>query len=76
MLLILSDSFKALWQFVFPVVALFMGGVKSADPFCTASGFLLSIGIEASGTYRVKYLFMIDRIREIYYFSHCIFYMS
>ena len=47
--LIISDTWKSLWYFIFPIVSFSKGGrVPSASNFCQASGFLLSIGLEAS----------------------------
>lgn len=48
MFLICSDTFKALWYFLFPVVVFSRGPVSSSSAFCQASGFFLSVGIEAS----------------------------
>lgn len=48
MFLIFSDTFKALWYFVFPVVVFSRGPVQSTSKFCQASGFFLAVGIEAS----------------------------
>ncbi|OCT44459.1 plasma membrane G-protein coupled receptor [Cladophialophora carrionii] len=46
--LIASDTFKAIWYFVFPVVVFAGGPVGSTSNFCQASGFLLAFAIEAS----------------------------
>ncbi|OAP64891.1 hypothetical protein AYL99_00863 [Fonsecaea erecta] len=46
--LIISDTFKAVWYFVFPTVVFVKGPVKSNSNFCQASGFMLVIAIEAS----------------------------
>ena len=48
LLLILSDTFKALWYLIYPVVGLTRGEDGSSKAFCLATGFLLSTGIEAS----------------------------
>lgn len=48
MYLVISDTFKALWYFVFPVVTFSRGLVQSSSGFCQASGFFLATGIEAS----------------------------
>lgn len=48
MFLICSDTFKALWYFLFPVVVFSRGPISSNSGFCQASGFFLSLGIEAS----------------------------
>lgn len=48
MFLILSDTFKALWYFLFPVVVFSREPVASSSGFCQATGFFLAIGIEAS----------------------------
>lgn len=48
MFLICSDTFKALWYFLFPVVVFSRGPVSSSSAFCQVSGFFLSVGIEAS----------------------------
>ncbi|KAJ9613386.1 G protein-coupled receptor gpr1 [Cladophialophora chaetospira] len=46
--LIISDTMKAIWYFIFPIVVFARGSVASASKFCQASGFLLSFAIEAS----------------------------
>ena len=46
--LIISDTFKSLWYFVFPIVVFTRGQVHSSSKFCQASGFFLSVGLEAS----------------------------
>lgn len=46
--LILSDSFKAFWYFVFPLVVFTRGTVESSSKWCQASGFLLALAVEAS----------------------------
>ncbi|KIW63719.1 hypothetical protein PV04_08702 [Phialophora macrospora] len=46
--LVASDTLKAVWYFVFPVVVLVGGPVGSTSNFCQASGFLLAFAIEAS----------------------------
>lgn len=48
MFLICSDTFKAFWYFLFPVVVFARGPVQSSSGFCQATGFFLSVGIEAS----------------------------
>lgn len=45
--LIMSDTFKAAWYFVFSVVTFTAGPVQSTSNFCQASGFLLHFSIEA-----------------------------
>jgi G protein-coupled receptor GPR1 len=47
-LLIVSDMWKALWYFVFPIVVFTRGKVDSSSNFCQASGFFLALGTEAS----------------------------
>ena len=47
-LLIVSDMWKALWYFIFPVVVFTKGKVDSTSNFCQASGFFLALGTEAS----------------------------
>ena len=47
-LLILSDMFKALRYFIFPVVVFTRGSVGSSSDFCQANGFLFAMGTEAS----------------------------
>jgi G protein-coupled receptor GPR1 len=47
-LLILSDMWKALWYFIFPVVVFTKGKVDSTSNFCQASGFFIALGTEAS----------------------------
>jgi hypothetical protein len=49
MLLVFSDFFKSAWQLIYPAVVLTRGSVTSQSRFCQASGFLLAMGIEASG---------------------------
>ena len=46
--LVASDTFKATWYFVFAVVTIAHGPVKSSSAFCQASGYLLLLSIEAS----------------------------
>jgi G protein-coupled receptor GPR1 len=46
--LIASDTFKAVWYFVFAIVAIAQGPVKSSSSFCQASGFFLALGVEAT----------------------------
>lgn len=48
MFLIFSDTFKAFWYFIFPVVVFSRGPVSTSSGFCQASGFFLAVGIEAS----------------------------
>lgn len=48
MLLIVSDMCKAVWFFVFPIVALVSGPVSSSSSFCQVSGFFLAQATEAS----------------------------
>lgn len=48
MLLIASDLFKALW-FLVPPVVMFAQKRPSGQALCQVSGFLLAVGIEASG---------------------------
>ncbi|EWC45428.1 hypothetical protein DRE_00827 [Drechslerella stenobrocha 248] len=48
MILILCDSFKSLWSFIFPAVALANGGAKPANDFCQTTGFFYAAGIEAA----------------------------
>ncbi|KAK5048895.1 hypothetical protein LTR84_005315 [Exophiala bonariae] len=45
--LILSDTFKAIWYFVFSVVTFTVGPVHSTSSFCQASGFFLHFSMEA-----------------------------
>ena len=47
-LLIVSDMWKALWYFIFPVVVFTKGEVDRTSNFCQASGFFLALGTEAS----------------------------
>jgi G protein-coupled receptor GPR1 len=46
--LIASDTFKALWYFIFGTVAIARGPISSDSSFCQASGFFLLLGVEAS----------------------------
>ncbi|KAL7267437.1 G protein-coupled receptor gpr1 [Rhizina undulata] len=48
MLLIFSDFFKASWQLTYPAVVFTKGAVASMSKFCQASGFFMSMGVEAS----------------------------
>jgi len=48
LLLILSDMWKALWYFIFPIVVFTRGNVDSTSNFCQASGFFIALGTEAS----------------------------
>ena len=47
-LLILSDMWKALWYFLFPIVVFTRGPVSSESYYCQASGFFTALGTEAS----------------------------
>ena len=47
-LLIISDVFKAVWYFIFPVIVFTHGKVKDSDKICQTSGFFLALGTEAS----------------------------
>ena len=46
--LIISDTLKAIWYFVFPIIVFARGPVSSTSNFCQASGFLLTFALEAS----------------------------
>ncbi len=48
LMLIISDSFKALGYFISPVVIFSCGQIESSPAFSQASGFLLATGIEAA----------------------------
>jgi G protein-coupled receptor GPR1 len=48
LMLIISDSFKAMWYFVSPVVIFSCGEIQSSSHFSQASGFLLAMGIEGA----------------------------
>jgi G protein-coupled receptor GPR1 len=48
LMLIVSDSFKALWYFLSPIVIFSRGHIDSSSAFSQASGFLLAIGVEAA----------------------------
>ncbi|KPI39000.1 G protein-coupled receptor GPR1 [Cyphellophora attinorum] len=48
LLLVLSDACKAVWYFVFGVVAISGGPVSSSSSFCQAQGFLLLMAMEMS----------------------------
>lgn len=47
-LLIVSDLWKAIQYFIFPIVVFIRGEVDSTSDFCQASGFFLALGIEVS----------------------------
>jgi G protein-coupled receptor GPR1 len=49
MLLIQSDMFKALWFMIYPIVVFASGPVPANSTFCQINGFMLALGIEASG---------------------------
>jgi len=49
MLLIQSDMFKALWFMIYPIVVFTHGPVKDTSTFCQVNGFMIALGIEASG---------------------------
>jgi G protein-coupled receptor GPR1 len=49
MLLILSNLWRALWYFLFPIVGFARGTISSQSSFCQVSGFMLSYGIEGAG---------------------------
>lgn len=46
--LIICDTWKSLWYFIFPIVVFTQGQVQSSSKFCQASGFFLSFGLESS----------------------------
>lgn len=46
--LVASDTLKAIWYFVFAVVAIAGGPVSSQSDFCQAGGYLLLLFVEAS----------------------------
>lgn len=46
--LVISDTFKAFWYFLFPIVVFVHGPVQVDSSFCQASGFLLLFAIQAS----------------------------
>ena len=46
--LVVSDTLKAIWYFVFAVVAISRGPVSSTSNFCQAAGFLQLFAVEAS----------------------------
>lgn len=46
--LVISDTWKSLWYFIFPIVVFTKGQVQSSSKFCKVSGFFLSVGLEAS----------------------------
>ncbi|KIY01758.1 uncharacterized protein Z520_01896 [Fonsecaea multimorphosa CBS 102226] len=46
--LIISDTFKAVWYFIFPTVVFVKGPVNSGSNFCQVSGFMLVLAIESS----------------------------
>ncbi|KAK1975251.1 G protein-coupled glucose receptor regulating Gpa2-domain-containing protein [Colletotrichum cereale] len=48
MLLMSSYMLMSLWLIIFPIVYLKTGSVTSGSSFCQASGFFISVGIEAS----------------------------
>jgi len=48
LMLIISDSFKALWYFLSPIVIFSRGHIESSSAFSQASGFLLALGVEAA----------------------------
>ncbi|KAI5785567.1 G protein-coupled glucose receptor regulating Gpa2-domain-containing protein, partial [Peziza echinospora] len=48
MLLICSDFWKASWQLIYPAAVLTQGNIDRDSPFCQATGFFISMGIEAS----------------------------
>ncbi|KAK6499875.1 hypothetical protein TWF481_010232 [Arthrobotrys musiformis] len=48
MILIICDTWKSLWSFVFPAVALANSSVATTSNFCQASGFFFAFGIETA----------------------------
>ncbi len=54
MLLIQSDMFKALWFMLYPIVVFVNGPVKDTSAFCQVNGFMISLGIEASGRHNLS----------------------
>ncbi|KAK6515228.1 hypothetical protein TWF506_007571 [Arthrobotrys conoides] len=48
MILIICDTWKSLWSFIFPAVALANSTVATTSNFCQASGFFFAFGIETA----------------------------
>ncbi|RVD84068.1 uncharacterized protein DFL_005837 [Arthrobotrys flagrans] len=48
MILIICDTWKSIWSFVFPAVALANSTVVTTSSFCQASGFFFAFGIESA----------------------------
>lgn len=48
LMLIISDSMKALWYFLSPVIIFSRGEIRSSSRFAQASGFLLAVGVEGA----------------------------
>lgn len=56
MLLIQSDMFKALWFMIYPIVVFIHGPVRDTSTFCQVNGFMIALGIEASGKEELLHL--------------------
>ena len=52
MLLIASGMFKALWYWI-PPIAILVSQEPISHGLCQAAGFLLAVGIEASGLWQI-----------------------
>lgn len=68
MLLIGSDMFKALWYWI-PAITILARREPISHGFCHGAGFLLAVGVEASGPWRsidAQYHLLICRIRFRY----------
>lgn len=76
MILIICDTWKSLWSFIFPVVALANSNVATTSDFCQASGFFFAFGIEAAGMCSVQVILFphgkpADQEHRFLYLIHC-----
>lgn len=48
-ILVVADTFRSAWLFVFPMVYIAQNGINSASALCQASGFFTQTGYEMAG---------------------------
>lgn len=81
--LVICDTWKSLWYFIFPLVVFTQGKVQSSSKFCQASGFFLSLGLESSdfailmiALHTILYVFKRPQIKGeggLYPYRRCIY---
>ena len=51
MILIYGDLMRGAWLFVFAIISLARGTVRTGSAFCQVSGFLVQYGTQTSGMF-------------------------